>query len=517
MRKIFRRINQRVHFPKLIDMWASIRFFAFIIFFSGITSCQEYDKDINSFVLIGETENETIDKVYLIKNNGLAGDEVIDSTVVVDKQFKFDCTNINEGVYIVVTTLSKNTSSELFSQLYIIPNDTLRISFKKEANYFSGRTAHIQEYLNYSYKGLEDDSIYKYIYQNLYAFAPLEINEATSLIDSIKSKEIRIFKEFISDGFLPERFKTIAISKIEFNAAIQYYKYLKYHKGISEGLWEYLYADSSYYTFLEKVDLNSDDNYQIYPYIIFMEYHLNDVFLRTNQLYNEKAKNNYLDESSVSKLIFKTEWIKNNLSGLNQDIALSTLYERDFDYSLQDSSELFYEDLEVIHAYFTKNYSSNEIFNKCDGLYNDYLKIKPGAMAPALNLPDINGEIVKLDNFKGKVVYIDFWGTWCGPCIEAIPHHRELQNKFEGQDVIFLNIAMEAGEREIDAWKKFLRENDFPGIHVVAEKQFRNEYIMPYRIKWAPTYILIDKEGKIASAKAPGPYDAEELIKALLN
>lgn len=517
MKKFLQRINQGVHIPKSIYLMTSIRILVLLSIMSGFTSCQESATDNSSFVLLGEVRNESIGSVYLLKENGLAAVEVIDSTGVENNRFKFECTNITEGTYGVVSTLSKNIRPELYGYFYLVPNDTLRITFTKNENLFSGKTAHIQEYLNYAYKTLEKDSVYKNIYQNLYAFARLELLEASALIDSIRSKEIRIFNDFISDDLLPEKFKAIAISKIEYNAAIQHYKYLQFHKGISEDKWEYFVADSSYYTFLEKVDLNSDDNYLIYPYAVFMEYHLNDVFIRTNQLYDAKSQENYLKKDSISKLTFKTEWIKNNLSGLNQDIALSTLYEKDFDRSLQDSSELFYRDLEVIHAYFANNYSSSEIFNKCEGLYNDYLKIKPGVKAPELNLPDTNGEIVKLDNLKGKVVYIDFWGTWCGSCIAAIPDHRELQNIFSGQDVVFLNVALEVGEREIDTWKKFLRENDFPGIHVVAKNQFSNEYIMPYRINWAPTYILIDKEGKIASAKAPGPYEAEELIKALLN
>jgi len=75
---------------------------------------------------------------------------------------------------------------------------------------------------------------------------------------------------------------------------------------------------------------------------------------------------------------------------------------------------------------------------------------------------------------------------------------------------------LEQGKEDINRWKNFLDENNFPGIHVVAENQFRNEQIQPFMINSAPSYMLIDKEGKIANPTAPKPDAVETAINDLL-
>ena len=69
-------------------------------------------------------------------------------------------------------------------------------------------------------------------------------------------------------------------------------------------------------------------------------------------------------------------------------------------------------------------------------------------------------------------------------------------------------------QEAIERWKKFLIDKDIPGTHVVADKQFLNEQLLPYMLRAAPTYVLIDKEGKIAKTRAAGP---ESVYKDILK
>ena len=157
----------------------------------------------------------------------------------------------------------------------------------------------------------------------------------------------------------------------------------------------------------------------------------------------------------------------------------------------------------------------------------DYFALAPGMVAPNIELPDSTGKIIRLSDFKGKVVYIDFWGTWCSPCIEEIPDALELQKKYNDQPVVFLYVALEYNDKNIDDWKTFIAGKNmqfakflnkpFPGIHVVAEKQFLNENIRPYKINFAPTHVLVDQNGKLVNARAGRSKDIMAQIDQLLG
>jgi thiol-disulfide isomerase/thioredoxin len=68
-----------------------------------------------------------------------------------------------------------------------------------------------------------------------------------------------------------------------------------------------------------------------------------------------------------------------------------------------------------------------------------------GAAAPAWELKDLNGNAVKLSDFKGKVVILDFWATWCPPCRAEIPHFVELQDKYGKQGLVIVGISLDEG------------------------------------------------------------------------
>ena len=206
------------------------------------------------------------------------------------------------------------------------------------------------------------------------------------------------------------------------------------------------------------------------------------------------------------------------MDGINKDYGFySLLSSRSVNNAFSNSTDLFYDNLHVIYSNLQENYVDSLIFEQSKTICDKYFNLEPGAKAPPLELSNRDGEIISLEDFSGKIVYIDFWGTWCGPCIASIPQHNQLQNKFSNNDVVFLNIALEQDEEAIHLWKNFLVENEFQGIHVVAEKSFHNDQIKEYMIKSAPSYVLIDKKGKIANSRAPKPKNAYEEISRLLE
>jgi thiol-disulfide isomerase/thioredoxin len=77
-------------------------------------------------------------------------------------------------------------------------------------------------------------------------------------------------------------------------------------------------------------------------------------------------------------------------------------------------------------------------------------------MAPPFAVTTLDGQHISMDELQGKVVLLDFWATWCGPCREALPHVRELAKKFQGQPLVILSVSLDDDEQK---WKEFVATN----------------------------------------------------------
>jgi thiol-disulfide isomerase/thioredoxin len=153
-----------------------------------------------------------------------------------------------------------------------------------------------------------------------------------------------------------------------------------------------------------------------------------------------------------------------------------------------------------------------------EGLFSK-IKIQPvrdKKMAPAFSLDGLSGRRFELKQFKGKVVFLTFWATWCGPCKEELPSIEALHRQFKGKEFAVLSVAVDlegAGPVE-----KFIAKQGYTFYVLVDSK---GETLDLYRIEGIPTTFLIDKKGRIIG-KAIGPRnwkspDAISLIGELID
>ena len=160
-----------------------------------------------------------------------------------------------------------------------------------------------------------------------------------------------------------------------------------------------------------------------------------------------------------------------------------------------------------IYDFVSKNLIDEKLKEKAKKTYETALKLSVGNPSPKFsNYESFEGNNVSLDDFKGKVVYIDVWATWCMPCRREIPALKELEKKFHGKEVAFISISIDENK---DEWKEFVKNEDLKGVQLYADKNFDSQFIQDYAIRQIPTFLLIDKEGKIVNADAPRPSSEE--------
>ena len=119
------------------------------------------------------------------------------------------------------------------------------------------------------------------------------------------------------------------------------------------------------------------------------------------------------------------------------------------------------------------------------------LAANAGTAAPSFNLEDLNGSSVTLEQFKGKVVFLDFWGTWCAPCKEEMPELDKLYNKYRKEGFEVIGVSINGSRPDIE---KFLQKVPV-GFHILIDDKDRAGDA--YRVSSLPVGFIIGKDGII--------------------
>jgi len=215
--------------------------------------------------------------------------------------------------------------------------------------------------------------------------------------------------------------------------------------------------------------------------------------------------NNPNDAENIKKFISEVNALKSD--NIRADLAKGTFQ------LISPNSTVNKE----IFDFINKNVTDEKVKEAAKKAYDVATKLTSGSPSPKFsNYENFNGGTTSLDDFKGKVIYIDIWATWCLPCRGEIPALKELEKKFHGKDVAFVSISIDQNK---DEWKEFVKSEDLKGVQLFAENAFESQFIQDYGIRQIPTFIIIDKEGKIVNADAPRPSSDEitGLLEGLLK
>lgn len=163
-------------------------------------------------------------------------------------------------------------------------------------------------------------------------------------------------------------------------------------------------------------------------------------------------------------------------------------------------------------AGFKKEFPNSRYLDLLETTLARKKSMSAGQPAVDLNLVTIEGKKMKLSDLKGKVVFLDFWASWCGPCIAEMPASKEVREHFTGKDVVFLYISIDDNE---DKWKEAIEKHEIKGVHVRDGGGWAAPAAKKYSIQSIPAYFLVDRNGKYAMNLVPRPSDTEALIAAI--
>lgn len=340
--------------------------------------------------------------------------------------------------------------------------------------------------------------------------SPFKPRVSNYSLDTIIELEKQLIKE------IP---KITATSRLIFDSLAKAYGVSKRFKKIARNYLENEYAASlfslykSYKDTLAVHDLYKKKCRELIP--VFNRITERSKFVITSLAFNEMA--DIVLPYKIWKIQDEAEFrscfdsVENNFTDLAKDYLLSQLMCRAYTRRIQVSSG-------YIEKY--KTICSDKAYKKIvNNLISQQQQNDTRANLISNNsLLSVNGKKVIsleniLDKYKGKLILVDFWTTWCAPCREEIPYWKKLIQEYPEDKIVFFSVSI---DRDMQNWQKYvLANNTETNNHFLLINDKKSSFVKQYSINTIPRYILIGKQGEIINADAPSPSNPN--LKELLD
>jgi len=190
---------------------------------------------------------------------------------------------------------------------------------------------------------------------------------------------------------------------------------------------------------------------------------------------------------------------KTNLAGF---FAASSL-----DQSKYETELIAYA--EEVKSVFPKNKAVQAFVNKMEGIK----PVSVGQTAPQFELNDPEGKLVKLSDFKGKYVLLDFWASWCAPCREENPNIVKQYETFKSKGFTVLGVSLDEDKAD---WINAIKNDGLNWSHVSELKRWDGKVTIQYKVEGIPASFLLDPKGKIIAKNLRGA-ELQTFLQKMLN
>lgn len=142
-----------------------------------------------------------------------------------------------------------------------------------------------------------------------------------------------------------------------------------------------------------------------------------------------------------------------------------------------------------------------------------YAQPKVGQASPEIAIKDVNGKVQKLSNLKGRVVLIDFWASWCGPCRKTMPGLVSLYKQYKSKGFEIYGISIDDNKAD---WKKAIADDKITWLQVNEPGGWNGVTATAWKLEQIPASFLLDKNGKVIAVD-PTTQEIQSRLKKVLK
>jgi thiol-disulfide isomerase/thioredoxin len=438
----------------------------------------------------------------------------------------------NDGTFKI--KFPKSFSNDLylnFGQLvtvFVAPGDSIFIEmdaddflnpqnnrYEQKSLIFSGSNRRINEEINLFHSLIRKSTKSQEVSDNEKKMLP---DEYLDFLNKWKSEQNQILDSLIQTKRFSNEFINWAKLSIDyrFGSSLFHYTWANpYANHIGDGNITVIDIPKSYYQSINKVAIDNEKAIISSAYVRFLhEYYSTNTYYRSDFRKMQIKYSGNFSKSDSFQVVFENllHNIDSEYHGIASEILLSqNLYDLLDGYNRVDIFE------ELYPRYKTKLRSILRVI-----IDDKYAELKSKAANPSKQesgmetlRTNVLNEIIAKN--KGKIIYIDFWATWCGPCLKELEYSKKLTETFEGKNVEFVYMCVKS---EKENWQDKIREYKLSGSQYLLNDSEYDVLSQKFQITGIPHYVLINKDGHIINDHAPTPSSGKELanlIKKYLN